>query len=108
MQDSRDRRYEMLARLGRETQRKKRETKIVYLTKRIMAKPIAKNYDLPEEVVRAIIDDCFYMIRDALMSGIRVMIDDFGVMLMNKSKKISFRMNRNFKMLAKNEGSNKT
>ena len=73
-----------------------------------MAKPIAKNYDLPEEVVRAIIDDCFYMIRDALMSGIRVMIDDFGVMIMNKNKKISFRMNRNFKMLAKNEGSNKT
>lgn len=98
----------MLARLGRETQRKKRETKIVYLTKRRMAKPIAKTYDLPEEVVRAIIDDCFYMMRDALMSGIRVMIDDFGVMLMNKSKKISFRMNRNFKMLAKNEGSNKT
>lgn len=98
----------MLARLGRETQRKKRETKIVYLTKRRIAKPIAKNYDLPEEVVRAIIDDCFYMMRDALMSGIRVMIDDFGVMLMNKSKKISFRMNRNFKMLAKNEGSNKT
>ena len=108
MQDSRNRRYEMLARLGRETQRKKRDTKIVYLTKRRMAKPIAKNYDLPEEVVRAIIDDCFYMMRDALMSGIRVMIDDFGVMLMNKSKKISFRMNRNFKMLAKNEGSNKT
>ena len=108
MQDSRNRRYEMLARLGRETQRKKRETKIVYLTKRRIAKPIAKNYDLPEEVVRAIIDDCFYMMRDALMSGIRVMIDDFGVMLMNKSKKISFRMNRNFKMLAKNEGSNKT
>ena len=73
-----------------------------------MAKPIAKNYDLPEEVVRAIIDDCFYMIRDALMSGIRVMIDDFGVMIMNKNKKISFRMNRNFKMLAKNEVSNKT
>lgn len=108
MQDSRNKRYEMLARLGRETQRKKRETKIVYLTKRRIAKPIAKNYDLPEEVVRAIIDDCFYMMRDALMSGIRVMIDDFGVMLMNKSKKISFRMNRNFKMLAKNEGSNKT
>ena len=67
-----------------------------------MAKPIAKNYDLPEEVVRAIIDDCFCMIRDALMSGIRVMIDDFGVIIMNKLR-ISFRMNRNFKIQAKND-----
>lgn len=102
MQDSRDRRYELLARLGRETQRKKRKTKIVYLTKHRMAKPIAKTYDLPEEVVRAIIDDCFLMMRDALMSGIRVMIDDFGVIIMNKLR-ISFRMNRNFKIQAKDD-----
>tara|TARA_Y100001973_G_C5199380_1_gene336530 strand:+ start:2034 stop:2393 length:360 start_codon:yes stop_codon:yes gene_type:complete len=113
MQDSRNWSWQEVARLGREAQPKKGETEDIQITSNRIAKAVAENYNLPKEVVRAIIDDSFHMIRESLIAGCRVTISDFGTFRLGLAKagihpkspvpKTSFRMNKYFKQQVKND-----
>jgi len=115
MQNSRNWSWQDVARLGREAQPKKGETEDVQITSNRIANAVAENYKLPKEVVRAIIDDSFHMVRESLIAGCRVTISDFGTFRLgfiskeaaipskSPAPKVSFRMNKNFKIQAKDD-----
>ena len=68
---------------------------------------IYEQHNLPREVIRAIVDDCFMLISFALVDGCRVRIENFGSLKLIHSRshlgpcsKISFRTGRQFKVMA--------
>ena len=70
-------------------------------------KSICEQHNLPKEVVRAIVDDCFMMISFALVDGCRVRIEGFGSLKLIHSRshlgpfsKVSFKTGRQFKIMA--------
>jgi len=107
MQDSGDRSGQLRQGARAKTSGKKGKTIEVLITLPVIVDSIYKQHGLPKEIVKAIVDDCFMMITDALVADCRVRIENFGSLKLAHARshlgpysKISFKMGRRFKLAA--------
>mgnify|MGYP001183957267 FL=1 len=110
MQNSGDRSTEVQSSTSESTKGEERETSSLYVTSKMIASLISKQKGIPQDMVRAVIDDCFIVMSQSLLDGYRVKIQDFGTFKMKHDKTyignrsiVFFRMGKTLKMLAGDE-----